>query len=97
MEKVALAGAIGADNHVDGRAEGLGNYLVFVALEALNNHLHSAHSVVLMPWQNTRRQAVHMYLTITRGVHTCLMNMLSRVCAHAHQSSTRLRVRSQPE
>ncbi len=51
MEKIALAGAIGADDDVDGRAEGLGDYLVFVALEALNNHLHSAHSVVLMPWQ----------------------------------------------
>ena len=57
VKEVALARPVGAYNHVDGGAERLGNDLVFVALEAFNNHLHSAHSVTGSTVPNANRKA----------------------------------------
>jgi len=46
MKEVALSRSVGTNDHIYLGAERLSNSLVFVAFEALNNHLRSAHSVL---------------------------------------------------
>lgn len=77
MEEVALPRSVGADDDVYLWAEGLSNNLVLVALEALNNHLRSAHSTRLGGQSVTTAQTLRSQPLQTHAVlRTCLMNIL---------------------